>query len=98
MVYADDVTLVMSAADQPAVLTDDDLREIDEILLDFLQEGRVTPVYAQRRILEESHRETISRGYVQERLARLVEHTHVQNLFDVGLYELVDDPRNDGDR
>ena len=78
------------------MLDADDLREVDEILLDYLQEGRVTPVYAQRRILKEGHRDSISRGYIQQQLARLVEHGHVRNLFDVGLYELVDDPRNDG--
>lgn len=90
---ADDVTLVMSAADQPGVLDAEDLREIDEILLNYLQEGRVTPVYCQKRILDEEKRDSISRGYVQERLARFVEHNHVQNLFDTGLYEVVNDPR-----
>lgn len=74
------------------MLSADDLREIDEVLISYLREGRVTPVYCQRRILADGKRESISRGYVQERLARLVEHSHVENLQDTGLYELVADP------
>lgn len=75
------------------MLTGEDLREIDEILLEYLREGRVTPVYCQNRILNEGRRDSISRGYVQERLARFVEHGNVENLFGTGLYELVVDPK-----
>lgn len=83
----------MAARDSPAVLKQDDLREIDRVILSYLREGRVTPVYCQKRILDEEVRDEISRGYVQERLARFVEHDHVENLYDVGLYELVDEPK-----
>jgi hypothetical protein len=71
----------------------DDLREIDEILLDFLQEGRVTPVYCRNRILDEEVRDEITSTYCGQRLQRFEEHNHVQNLYDTGLYGLVDDPR-----
>ncbi|GGM64048.1 hypothetical protein J2752_000479 [Halarchaeum rubridurum] len=76
------------------MLTDADLRDLDRELLDYLDEGRITPVYAQRR-LEEDNVGDYSRGYVQQRLARLEEHDHAANLLGVGLYELVDDPRED---
>lgn len=72
------------------MLDDDDLRPIDRRILSYLDEGRVTPVYCQRRLEEEDM--DYSRGYIQERIKRLVEHAHVTNLMDVGLYELVDDP------
>lgn len=74
-------------------LTPDDLREVDEILLDYLQEGRITPVYARERILDEDVRESITAQYCGQRLRRLAEHGHVRNLYDVGLYELLEDPR-----
>lgn len=73
------------------MLDDDDLRAIDEAILDYLEEGRVTPVYCRQRLIDENL--TFSRGYVHERLARLEEHDHVRNLYETGLYELVDDPR-----
>ena len=74
----------------------DGLRSIDESILDYLEDGRITPVYCQRRLEDENL--TFTRGYVHERLARLNEHDHVRNLYDTGLYELVDDPREtDGD-
>jgi hypothetical protein len=77
------------------VLTADDLREIDEVILDYLQEGRVTPVYCQQRILEDGHREEITRAYIHERLTRFVEHNHAENLLDTGLYALIQDPRSE---
>lgn len=73
------------------MLDDDDLRRIDELILDYLEEGRVTPIYCQTRMETEGMKYT--RGYVHERLTRLGEHDHVRNLYDTGLYELVDDPR-----
>jgi hypothetical protein len=51
----------------------------------------VTPVYCRRRLADDL--DEYSRGYVQERLARLVEHGHAANLRGCGLYELVNDPR-----
>ena len=73
-----------------------DLREVDRVMLDYLQEGRVTPVYARERIVDDGVRESITAQYCQQRLRRFEEHDHVRNLFDVGLYELVEDPRDNG--
>lgn len=76
---------------------DDDLREIDHILLDYLQEGRVTPAYCRDRLLDEGERESITSTYCGQRLQRFEEHDHVENLYGNGLYELVEDPRGDDD-
>ena len=41
----------------------------------------------------------VTSTYLGQRLQRFEEHNHVENLYDSGLYELVDDPReeeNDG--
>jgi len=87
----------MQASNSPSVLEPDDLREIDEVLLDYLSEGRVTPVYARERILDEGVRDSITSTYTGQRLQRLEEHSHVRNLYDTGLYELADDPREEVD-
>jgi len=71
-----------------------DLNDMDRHLLDYLSEGRVTPAYARARLGDDDVGE-YSRGYVQQRLKRLEEHSHANNLFGTGLYELVDDPRED---
>lgn len=76
------------------MLTADDLRDVDEQILEYLEEGRVTPRYVRARLDRDVGE--YSRGYVQQRLARLEEHQHLENLFDTGLYELVDDPREEG--
>jgi hypothetical protein len=76
-----------------------DLNEMDRTLLSYLSAGRVTPAYARARLADKDVGE-YSRGYVQQRLARLEEHDHATNLYDTGLYELTNDPReegNDGD-
>lgn len=73
-------------------LSTDDLRDVDEDLLDYLQEGRVTPVYARDRMADEGVRDVTS-TYLGQRLQRLEEHRHARNLYDTGLYELVSDPR-----
>jgi len=79
------------------MLGPDDLREpVDHAILDLLVEGRVTPRYVRER-LDTDGVDDYSRSYVQQRLARLEEHSHVENLFETGLYELVDDPREDSD-
>lgn len=78
------------------MLSPDDLRTVDEWLLTYLVEGRVTPAYACRQLIEDDVEE-YSRGYVQQRLGRLEEHDHVVNLYGVGLYELRSDPREDDD-
>jgi len=69
-----------------------DLNELDRNLLDYLSDGRSTPAYARKRLADEGIGD-YSRGYVQQRLARLEEHDHLTNLYDCGLYELIDDPR-----
>lgn len=76
------------------MLTNEDLRAVDRKILAYLTEGRVTPAYARERLRRETDGDEYSRGYVQQRLARLEEHDHATNLFETGLYELVDDPRN----
>lgn len=65
------------------------LNPTDEIVLDYLSEGRVTPSYIA------SEEEELESGNVNNRLARLVEHGYVERL-DRGLYELIDDPREEG--
>ena len=78
------------------MLNPEDLNDMDRQLLEYLGEGRVTPAYARAR-LEDDGVGDYSRGYVQQRLARLEEHSHAENLFGTGLYELRTDPREDGD-
>jgi hypothetical protein len=68
------------------------LRPVDQMLLGYLTEGRVTPVYCKTRL--EADGQEYSRGYVHRRLTRFVEHGNAQNLMETGLYELVEDPRN----
>jgi len=77
-------------------LDDEDLRDVDWDLLNYLEEGRVTPAYARDRMADEGKREVTS-TYLGQRLQRLEEHNYVTNLYDDGLYELVDDPREDSD-
>ena len=85
-----------TATNTPDVLSSGDLRDVDERLLDYLREGRVTPAHARERLMSDDGEE-YSRGYVQQRLSRLEEHGHATNLGG-GLYELVDDPREDIDQ
>lgn len=73
-------------------LSDEDLRDVDRDLLGYLVDGRITPVYARERMADEGRREVTS-TYLGQRLQRFEEHGHVRNLYDTGLYELVDDPR-----
>ncbi|KTG24733.1 hypothetical protein AUR66_16575 [Haloferax profundi] len=75
-------------------LSSEDLNEIDSIIVEYLVEGRVTPVYLRERIIDEKIRESISEQYLGQRLKRLQEHNHVKNLYDTGLYELQEDPRD----
>ena len=78
------------------MLSSGDLRDVDERLLDYLREGRVTPAHARERVMSDDGEE-YSRGYVQQRLSRLEEHGHATNLGG-GLYELVEDPREETDK
>ena len=75
------------------MLSPEQLRDVDEKLLRYLSERAVTPHYCRLRLQQDGFDYT--RGYVQERLARLVEHDHAENLLGAGLYELRDDPRKD---
>ena len=62
------------------------LNETDKKVISKLEEGRNVPA----NIAEELG---LSRQYVQQRLRRLEEHGHVQNI-GRGVYEMIDDPRN----
>lgn len=88
--------VMQGSRSNPMALDDDGLRDVDRDLLDYLQEGRVTPVYARDRMLDEDKRDVTS-TYLGQRLQRLEEHDHVRNLYDTGLYELIDDPREERD-
>jgi hypothetical protein len=89
-------SFVSTATNTPDVLTAGDLRDVDTQLLEYLREGRVTPAHARERLTSDTGEE-YSRGYIQQRLSRLEEHGHATNLGG-GLYELVDDPRDEGDQ
>ena len=91
------VTHVAQTPDHPGMLNSEDLRDVDEQIVEYLAEGRVTPAYARARLMKDDVGE-YSRGYVQQRLARLEEHSHAVNLLETGLYEMVDDPRDDNSR
>lgn len=69
------------------MLDKDDLSPADEKLLDLLNEGRITAPFA-------SEETGYSLQYVRDRLRRLVEHGNAYKVYD-GLYELVEDPRDD---
>ena len=83
--------IVMSMAKpsiQHSMLDAEDLGPADESLLELLQDGRVTAPYAATET-------GYTLQYVRDRLTRLVEHGHVEKIYE-GLYQLVDDPRNTG--
>ena len=71
------------------VLTDEDLNDTDEELLELLSETAVHPAWAAEQL-------GISRQYATERLVRLVEHGHVEKPYEA-FYLLADDPRGGGD-
>lgn len=75
-------------------LSPTDLNDLDNEILDCLQEGRATPTLIKRLLEEKGTREEVSRQYVNQRLKRLTEHKHVDNILDTGVYEVVDDPRH----
>ena len=80
------------------MLSDGDLNKVDRALLDYLDDGRVTPAYARARLASDGvGKGDYSRGYVQQKLKRFEEHSHAANLFETGLYELVDDPREEAE-
>jgi len=77
----------MAAKGQP-VLEPRQLNEADREILDELHEGRASPSYL-------SEQTGVEQTYINQRLRRLDEHGHVDNLAR-GLWELADDPREDG--
>ncbi|WP_049934704.1 MarR family transcriptional regulator [Haloplanus natans] len=66
-----------------------DLNPTDNAILDMLREGRCSPTYI-------AEQQDYSRQNVTNRLGRLVEHGYARKLAP-GLYELVDDPRDDAE-
>lgn len=69
------------------VLDADQLNDADRSILDELQHGRASPSYL-------ADQTGIEQTYINQRLRRLDEHGHVENLAR-GLWELTDDPRRD---
>jgi len=67
------------------------LNETDKEILEFMawDGGRVTPSW----VAEETDNK---RAYVSQRLKRLKEHGHIEQAHR-GLWQLVDDPREDSD-
>jgi len=49
------------------MLENDDLRDVDQTILSYMDDGRVTPVYCKKRLSDDGM--DYSRGYVQERLS-----------------------------
>jgi hypothetical protein len=90
------VRFVSATSDSSGMLDPDQLRSVDRAILGYLAEGRVTPAYARARLADEGVGD-YSRGYVQQRLARFEEHSHAENLYGTGLYQLTNDPREDQD-
>jgi hypothetical protein len=85
----------MAARNKQGVsLTLDDLNELDQNILNYLSaEGRASPtLFMRERDLD------TSRQWVSSRFVRLAEHGHIHELHDTGIYEFVEDPREDGDR
>lgn len=72
-------------------LPSEKLNDVDKLILDELADGRATPSLVQQCLADDGNE--FSRQYVNKRMRRLAEHEHIENLFDTGVYELVDDPR-----
>lgn len=83
--------LEMDLKPEQMVLPPEKLNDADRLVLDVLQEGRATPTLV-RRILEDRGHE-FSRQYVSQRIKRLTEHGHLENLYETGVYAIVRDPR-----
>lgn len=67
----------------------EDLTPADVELLKLLAEGRITAPFA-------AHETEYSLQYIRDRLGRFVDHGNVDKVYE-GLYELVDDPREEAD-
>ncbi len=76
-------------------LEEDELNELDDRILDALANGRATPTLL-KKIFEKDGTD-VSRQYINQRMKRLSEHDHIDNLFDTGVYELISDPRSNID-
>ena len=74
-------------------LTSDGLNDLDTKILEILADGRATPTLVRKMMANEG--DEFSRQYVNQRLKRLEEHEHVRNVLDTGVYELMDDPRDE---
>ena len=70
---------------QRSVLEPRQLNEADHEILDELHKGRASPSYL-------AEQTGIEQTYINQRLRRLDEHGHVENLAR-GLWEIADDPR-----
>jgi HTH domain. len=66
-----------------------DLKEIDDQILDLLAEGRNVP----SNLADELD---VTRQYIQQRLKLLEAADYVQNI-GRGVYEVIEDPRNESD-
>jgi len=79
----------VSATTDGMALTEDDLSPAQTEALHMLRQGRVTAPY----VVEETG---YSLQYVREQLTDLTKHGHVEKVHN-GLYELVNDPREESD-
>lgn len=70
-------------------LAEDDLSETDRNVLTVLAGGRVTPQFLAEQV-------GITREYASQKLNRFIEHDIVVKRAP-GLYELVDDPRDENE-
>jgi uncharacterized membrane protein len=66
----------------------EDLNDSDRAILAVLREGRATPAALKDWT-------GLSGQTIHNRLGRLVAAAHVEKVHDSGLYELVDDPREE---
>lgn len=91
MQLASEVANMAAISETNMPLSAGDLNEKDKAILDALQIRSATPQVIKNMLQEEGI--DVSRQYINRRLVRLREHGNVENLYDAGQYELVDDPR-----
>lgn len=80
-------TDVLSAVPSPMALASEDLNSTDSAILDELREGRITAAYM-------ANNHDLTGGDIRSRLTLLAHHDHIQAIGG-GLYELLDDPREE---
>jgi len=89
---------------QPVTLSPDDVDGLDAAILDYFLEGRdvgepwgkATPSEVYRALDERGQLEDLGdpvRQTVQNRIQRLALAGHLENKYDTGSYEFVEDPR-----